>query len=175
MDTKQDNIKIIYYENDYAEVIKDDLSIIVEKSEHIRYDGYIFEIVYQNKEEVNIKDLIDIKKIILNNTNQKEINYIIVLEETSNYEKYNLKKLPEECLRFSIYNNGKMNKNNLLSNNLKGKEGYEFNNNTYLLYEGKLNELSTTDIDIGMWIDYEQTNNENMNSAFIGTVRVYIE
>lgn len=175
VDIKQDNIKIIYYENDYAEVIKDDLSIIVEKSEHIRYDGYIFEIVYQKKEEVNIKDLIDIKKITLNNTNQKEINYIIVLEETSNYEKYNLKKLPEECLRFSIYNNGKMNKNNLLSNNLKGKEGYEFNNNTYLLYEGKLNELSTTDIDIGMWIDYEQTNNENMNSAFIGTVRVYIE
>lgn len=175
VDIKQDNIKIIYYENDYAEVIKDDLSIIVEKSEHIKYDGNIFEIVYQTKEEVNIKDLIDIKKITLNNTNQKEINYIIVLEETSNYEKYNLKKLPEECLRFSIYNNGKMNKNNLLSNNLKGKEGYEFNNNTYLLYEGKLNELSTTDIDIGMWIDYEQTKNENMNSAFIGTVKVYIE
>ena len=175
VDIKQDNIKIIYYENDYAEVIKDDLSIIVEKSEHIRYDGYIFEIVYQTKEEVNIKDLIDIKKIKLNNTNEKEINYIIVLEETSNYEKYNLKILPKECLRFSIYNNGKMNKDNLLSNNLKGKEGYEFNNNTYLLYEGKLDKLSTTDIDIGMWIDYEQTKNENMNSAFIGTVRVYIE
>lgn len=175
VDIKQDNIKIIYYENDYAEVIKDELSIIVEKSEHIRYDGYIFEIVYQTKEEVNIKDLIDIKKITLNNTNQKEINYIIVLEETSNYEKYNLKILPKECLRFSIYNNGKMNKDNLLSNNLKGKEGYEFNNNTYLLYEGKLDKLSTTDIDIGMWIDYEQTKNENMNSAFIGTVKVYIE
>lgn len=175
VDTKQDNIKIIYYENDYAEVIKDDLSIIVEKSEHIKYDGYIFEIVYQKKEEVNIKDLIDIKKITLNNTNQKEINYIIVLEETSNYEKYNLKILPKECLRFSIYNNGKMNKDNLLSNNLKGKEEYEFNNNTYLLYEGKLDKLSTTDIDIGMWIDYEQTKNENMNSAFIGTVKVYIE
>lgn len=175
VDTKQDNIKIIYYENDYAEVIKDDLSIIVEKSEHIKYDGYIFEIVYQKKEEVNIKDLIDIKKITLNNTNQKEINYIVVLEETSNYEKYNLKILPKECLRFSIYNNGKMNKDNLLSNNLKGKEEYEFNNNTYLLYEGKLDKLSTTDIDIGMWIDYEQTKNENMNSAFIGTVKVYIE
>ena len=175
VDIKQDNIKIIYYENDYAEVIKDELSIIVEKSEHIRYDGNIFEIVYQKKEEVNIKDLIDIKKITLNNTNQKEINYIIVLEETSNYEKYNLKILPKECLRFSIYNNGKMNKDNLLSNNLKGKEGYEFNNNTYLLYEGKLDKLSTTDIDIGMWIDYEQTKNENMNSAFIGTVKVYIE
>ena len=175
VDIKQDNIKIIYYENDYAEVIKDELSIIVEKSEHIRYDGYIFEIVYQTKEEVNIKDLIDIKKIKLNNTNEKEINYIIVLEETNKYEKYNVKVLPKECLKFSIYNNGKMYKNNLLDNNLKEKQEYDFNNNTYLLYEGKLGGLSTTDIDIGMWIDYKKTQNENMNSAFIGTVRVYIE
>ena len=114
----------------------------------------------------------------MNNENKKKPSKEIIEEEYRlGKEYYNklLKKLPEECLRFSIYNNGKMNKNNLLSNNLKGKEGYEFNNNTYLLYEGKLNELSTTDIDIGMWIDYEQTNNENMNSAFIGTVRVYIE
>lgn len=170
-----DNIKIIYYENDYAEVIKDDLSIIVEKSEHIKYNDYIFEIVYQEKEEVNIKDLIDIKKISLDNTNDKEINYIIVLEETSNYQKYNFKILPKDYLRFSIYNDGKMYKDNLLDNNLKGIEGYNFNNNTYLLYEGKLDRLSTTDIDIGMWIDYETIGNEYMNSAFIGTVKVFIE
>ena len=68
-----------------------------------------------------------------------------------------------------------MYKNNLLDNNLKEKQEYDFNNNTYLLYEGKLGGLSTTDIDIGMWIDYKKTQNENMNSAFIGTVRVYIE
>lgn len=170
-----DNIKIIYYENDYAEVIKDDLSIIVEKSEHIKYNDYIFEIVYQEKEEVNIKDLIDIKKISLDNTNDKEINYIIVLEETSNYQKYNFKILPKDYLRFSIYNDGKMYKDNLLDNNLKGIEEYNFNNNTYLLYEGKLDRLSTTDIDIGMWIDYETIGNEYMNSAFIGTVKVFIE
>ena len=170
-----DNIKIIYYENDYAEVIKDDLSIIVEKSEHIKYNDYIFEIVYQEKEEVNIKDLIDIKNISLDNTNDKEINYIIVLEETSNYQKYNFKILPKDYLRFSIYNDGKMYKDNLLDNNLKGIEEYNFNNNTYLLYEGKLDRLSTTDIDIGMWIDYETIGNEYMNSAFIGTVKVFIE
>lgn len=170
-----DNIKIIYYENDYAEVIKDNQSIIVEKSEHIKYNDYIFEIVYQDKEEVTIQDMIDIKKITLNNTNQKEIKYIIVLEETNNYEKYNLKILPKECLKFSVYTNGKMYKNNLLNDNLKEKENYKFNNNTYLLYEGKLDSLSSTNIDIGMWIDYENAKNENMNSAFIGTIKVYIE
>lgn len=169
------NIKIIYYENNYAEVIKDDLSLIVEKSEHIKYDNNIFEIVYQNKEEVNIKDLIDIKKISLSNTKTEPINYIVVFEETSDYAKYNYKVLPQEYLRYSIYANGRMYKNNLLNNNLKGKEGYDFNNNTYLLFEGKLDRLSTTDINVGMWVDYETITNEYMNSAFIGTIKVYVE
>lgn len=169
------NIKIIYYENNYAEVIKDDLSLIVEKSEHIKYDNNIFEIVYQNKEEVNIKDLIDIKKISLSNTKIEPINYIVVFEETSDYAKYNYKVLPQEYLRYSIYANGRMYKNNLLNNNLKGKEGYNFNNNTYLLFEGKLDRLSTTDINVGMWVDYETITNEYMNSAFIGTIKVYVE
>lgn len=169
------NIKIIYYENNYAEVIKDDLSLIVEKSEHIKYDKNIFEIVYQNKEEVNIKDLIDIKKISLSNTKTEPINYIVVFEETSDYAKYNYKVLPQEYLRYSIYANGRMYKNNLLNNNLKGKEGYDFNNNTYLLFEGKLDRLSTTDINVGMWVDYETITNEYMNSAFIGTIKVYVE
>ncbi len=169
------NIKIIYYENNYAEVIKDDLSLIVEKSEHIKYDNNIFEIVYQNKEEVNIKDLIDIKKISLSNTKIEPINYIVIFEETSDYAKYNYKVLPQEYLRYSIYANGRMYKNNLLNNNLKGKEGYNFNNNTYLLFEGKLDRLSTTDINVGMWVDYETITNEYMNSAFIGTIKVYVE
>ena len=171
-----ENIKIIYYENGYAEVIKDDLSIIVEKSEHIKYDNNIFEIVYQDKEKVDIKDLMDIKSITIDNTNTETINYIIVLEETNNYQKHNInKRLANEYIRFSTYINGNTYKNNILNNNLRGKEGYAFNNNTYLLYEGKLDKLSSTNINIGMWIDYETITNEYMNSAFIGTMKVYIE
>lgn len=171
-----ENIKIIYYENDYAEVIKDDLSIIVEKSEHIKYDNNIFEIVYQDKEKVDIKDLMDIKNITINNTNTETINYIIVLEETNNYQKNNInKRLTNEYIRFSTYINGNTYKNNILNNNLRGKEGYTFNNNTYLLYEGKLDRLNSININIGMWIDYETITNDYMNSAFIGTMKVYIE
>ena len=171
-----ENIKLIYYENGYAEVIKDDLSIIVEKSEHIKYDNNIFEIVYQDKEKVDIKDLMDIKSITIDNTNTETISYIIVLEETNNYQKHNInKRLANEYIRFSTYINGNTYKNNILNNNLRGKEGYAFNNNTYLLYEGKLDKLSSTNINIGMWIDYETITNEYMNSAFIGTMKVYIE
>ena len=169
----QDNIKIIYYENNYAEVIKDDLSIIVEKSEHIRYDDNIFEIVYQGKEKIDIKDFMDIKSITLNNDNNKSINYIVVLEESKNYQQY--KKLSNEYIRYNTYINGKSNKDNILNNNLKGNKKYQFNNNTYLLYEGTLERYSKIEIKIGMWIDYETITNEYMNSAFIGTVKVYIE
>lgn len=171
-----ENIKILYYENGYAEVIKDKLSIIVEKSEHIKYDNNIFEIVYQDKEKVDIKDLMDIKSITIDNTNTETISYIIVLEETNNYQKHNInKRLANEYIRFSTYINGNTYKNNILNNNLRGKEGYTFNNNTYLLYEGKLDKLSSTNINIGVWIDYETITNEYMNSAFIGTMKVYIE
>lgn len=171
-----ENIKINYYENGYAEVIKDKLSTIVEKSEHIKYDNNIFEIVSQDKEKVDIKDLMDIKSITIDNTNTETINYIIVLEETNNYQKHNInKRLANEYIRFSTYINGNTYKNNILNNNLRGKEGYTFNNNTYLLYEGKLDKLSSTNINIGMWIDYETITNEYMNSAFIGTMKVYIE
>ena len=48
--TIHDNIKIIYYDNGFAEVIKDGQSIIVEKSDHIVYDDYTFEIVPDTKD-----------------------------------------------------------------------------------------------------------------------------
>lgn len=169
------NIKIIYYENGFAEVIKDDLSIIVEKSEHIKYDKYTLEIVYQDIDKIEISDLMDIKKFTLKNTNDKSINYIVVLEETRNYGNFGLNVLANEYLRFSTYTNGNMSVNNVLNNNLKFKDGYNFNNNTYLLCEGTLDKFSSISINVGIWIDYDTITNEYMNSAFIGTIKVYIE
>ena len=173
------NIKIIYYENGYAEVIKGELSILVKKSDHIVYDKDNLEIIDNYIGELSIKDIMDIKEITLNNTNLESAHYIIVLEETGDYKKHNIKKrLSNEFIRFSVYVNGKKLENNILENNLKGKnklEGLDLNNNTYLLYEGNIDKLSTVIIKLGLWIDYEDITNEYMNSAFIGTVKVYIE
>lgn len=175
------NIKIIYYENNFAEVIKDNLSIIVEKSEHIIYDDNIFEIVDNsvNNNKIDPKDIMDIKNITLENNNQKESNYMIVLEETKNYKKHNITRiLPSEYINYNVYLNGNKINNQVLNNNIKGTSkasGLSLKNNTYLIYEGKLEKLSTVTVKIGMWISYETITNEYMNSAFIGTIKVYVE
>lgn len=173
------NIKIIYYENGYAEVIKDDLSIIVKNSNHITYDDNSLEIIDNSIDEIDINGIMNIKEINLNNTNTESAHYIIVLEETNNYDNHNVTKvLANEFVRFSVNVNDNKIENNILDNNLKGNntlEGLSLNNNTYLLYEGEIGKLSSISVKLGLWIDYEDITNEYMNSAFIGTVKVYIK
>ena len=173
------NIKVLYYENGYAEVVNDALSVMVKKSDHIVYDDNILEIIDNSIISGDIKDIMDIKNITLENTNNETSHYIVVLEETDNYEKHNVaKRLDNKFIRFSTYVNGKREYNNVLNNNLKGSdmlEGLSLQNNTYLLYEGTIERLSEASIKIGMWIDYEDITNEYMGSSFIGTVKVYVE
>ena len=73
--------KIIYYENGYAEVVKNNLSIMVKNSDHIIYDKTSLEIMEDVTKGIEIKDIMDIKEIELNNTNTENAHYIIVLEE----------------------------------------------------------------------------------------------
>ena len=172
-----DNIKVIYYDNGYAEVICGNLSIMVEKSEHIKYNNNIFEIIDNNKykENIDIKDITDIKNITLKNTNDKKANYMVVLEESSSnsYSKYDIsKRLDNKYIFYNTYINGNIVKNKILDNsiNIAGDD-----KNSYLICEGIIDKLSEISIDIGMWVDYESITNEYMNSGFVGTIKVYIE
>lgn len=174
-----DNIKIIYYDNGYAEVIHDGMSIMVRNSEHIKYDDNIFEIIdnTNDKEIIDIKDIMDIKEIKLENKNLNKVNYMIVLEETNNYEKHKVtKRLPNEYINYNVFVNGTRVNNRVLDNKLNNIDnGIDNKNNNYLIYEGEIEKLSQLSIKIGMWISYEGITNEYMNSAFIGTIRVYVE
>jgi len=179
--TIHDNIKIIYYDNGFAEVIKDGQSIIVEKSDHIVYDDYTFEIVPDTKDIDNdeVSKYVDIKNITLNNTEMTDMNYMIVLEETNNYSKYGIgKRLPNEYISYNVSINGSKVGTKVLDNNIyktSKANGLNLKNNTYLIYEGKLAKASEANVKIGMWVNYERITNEYMNSAFIGTVRIYGE
>lgn len=173
-----DGITIIYYENGYAEVLKDNMSLIVEKSDHIIYDDKIFEIVSNSNDGINIKDIMDIKSIKLKNDNNNASNYMIVLEESNNYAKHNIsRRLDNKYIKYNVYINGSKKDIKVLDNNLKDKKDSKlsFDNNTYLIYEGKLDKLSEVSVKIGMWVDYETITNEYMNSGFVGTVKVYVE
>ena len=173
-----DNIKVIYYDNGYAEVIYNNTSIIVEKSEHINYDDNVFEIIDSNNSNniINIKDIMDIKGIKLENKNTSKANYMIVLEETNDYKKHNItRRLSTEYINYNVYVNGNIVKDKVLNNKLDNTSGITNKNNNYLIYEGEIEKLSELSIKIGMWISYENITNEYMNSAFIGTMKVYIE
>ena len=172
------NIKVIYYDNGYAEVIYNNTSIIVEKSEHINYDDNVFEIIDSNNSNniINIKDIMDIKGIKLENKNTSKANYMIVLEETNDYKKHNItRRLSTEYINYNVYVNGNIIKDKVLNNKLDNTSGITNKNNNYLIYEGEIEKLSELSIKIGMWISYENITNEYMNSAFIGTMKVYIE
>lgn len=180
IDEKKDhnNIKVIYYDNGYAEVIYNNTSIIVEKSEHINYDDNVFEIIDSNNSNniINIKDIMDIKGIKLENKNTSKANYMIVLEETNDYKKHNItRRLSTEYINYNVYVNGNIIKDKVLNNKLDNTSGITNKNNNYLIYEGEIEKLSELSIKIGMWISYENITNEYMNSAFIGTMKVYIE
>ena len=180
IDEKKDhnNIKVIYYDNGYAEVIYNNTSIIVEKSEHINYDDNVFEIIDSNNSNniINIKDIMDIKGIKLENKNTSKANYMIVLEETNNYKKHNItRRLSTEYINYNVYVNGNIVKDKVLNNKLDNTSGIINKKNNYLIYEGEIEKLSELSIKIGMWISYENITNEYMNSAFIGTMKVYVE
>ena len=176
-DKTNDNIKIIYYDNGYAEIIYNNLNVMVKNSEHIRYNNNIFEIIDNDKKDViEIKDIMDIKDIKLENKNNTVSNYMIVLEESNNYDKYNIsKKLPSKYINYNIYVNGNKIINNVLDKKLDNTSGIENGENSYLIYEGKIDKLSELTVRVGMWVSYEDITNEYMNSGFVGTMKVYIE
>ena len=120
-----------------------------------------------------------IKNITLNNTEMTDMNYMIVLEETTNYAKYGIgKRLPNEYISYNVSINGSKVGTKVLDNNIyktNKANGLNLKNNTYLIYEGKLAKVSEVNVKIGMWVNYERITNEYMNSAFIGTVRIYGE
>jgi len=152
---------------------------MVENSNHIKYDDNILEIINENNEVIEIKDVMDIKNITLNNTNNVPANYIIVLEETNNYKKHNITKiLDTNYINFNIDINGNKISNNILNNKIndnKNIEGLSLQNNNYILYEGTIDKLSEINVKLGFWISYENITNEYMNSTFIGTVKIYVE
>ena len=71
----EDNIKIIYYDNGYAEIIYNNLNVMVKNSEHIRYNDNIFEIIDNDKKDVIVFDLYDRTSRILYKHAKERVKY----------------------------------------------------------------------------------------------------
>jgi len=125
-------------------------------------------------------NLINTKTISITNTTGDTISYRLVIEETDDYEQYNVKRLIPDYVRFVVNINDETSSIDKLSSNMWNigstlEGGLSIENNTYILDEGTLEDGKTINALLGLWISYEDITNEYQNSAFIGTVKLYIE
>ena len=180
--TLPDGTKITEFEEGKVMIEYPDGEIIITDKDNIDYD-----------EEGNIKDIdtglvIDMEEdnennevnndITITNPTNKDLKYRLVIEETDDYSKYNIKRLPADFVKYQLdidYNNSipKYLNNNIwtIGDILEG--GLKIENDTYILYEGVINAKSSVNVSLSMWLDYENMTNDNQSSAFIGTIKAY--
>lgn len=181
--TLPDGTVVTEFEDDNKVMIEyPDGKVIITDKDNINYDedGNIKDIdtgLVVDMEDKDENDEINNDITITNPTN-KDLKYRLVIEETDNYSKYNVKRLPTDFVKYQVdvdYNNSipKYLNNNIwtMGDILEG--GLKIEKDTYILYEGIIEAKSSVDISLSLWLDYENMTNENQNSAFIGTIKAY--
>lgn len=181
--TLPDGTVVTEFEDDNKVMIEyPDGKVIITDKDNINYDedGNIKDIdtgLVVDMEDKDEDDEINNDITITNPTN-KDLKYRLVIEETDNYSKYNVKRLPTDFVKYQVdvdYNNSipKYLNNNIwtMGDILEG--GLKIEKDTYILYEGIIEAKSSVDISLSLWLDYENMTNENQNSAFIGTIKAY--
>lgn len=176
-----DGTIVTEFEEDKAMIKYPDGTIIITDKDNIKYgeDGNIIDI--DNGLIVDMEDKEDNEvdnEITITNPTNNDLKYRLVIEETEDYQKYNIKKLPADYVKYQIdinYNNStpKYLNNNIwtIGDILEG--GLKIEKDTYILYEGTINAKSSVDVNLSLWLDYEKMTNEHQNSAFIGTIKAY--
>jgi len=142
-------------------------------------DGNIVRIIGDTDDIANVDGSVSDNRFVINNVSGNTIRYMITIEVSSNYEDYASKWLDPKFLKFNIVENA-----NYLENQEFGKimeigtvlEGNTIIiKDTYILYEATLENGKEANINLGIWLDYEDITNEYQDSVFVGTIKVYTE
>lgn len=177
-----DGTNLTEYENDKVLVEYPDGSSVIVDKDNIKYDedGNIDKIdsgLVVDMDDVDEENEIE-NNIKITNPTDKELKYRLVIEETEDYDKYNVKKLSSKFVKYQVdveyVNNGiKYLDNNIwtIDDILEG--GLKIERPTFILYEGIISPKSTVNVSLNMWLDYEKMTNNEQNSAFIGTIKAY--
>ena len=110
----------------------------------------------------------------INNDSKDKVNYKLVLEESSNYEKvgYQDKILPAKYIKYDLLISDKFFSGVYLNDSI-----WEYDNKVnYILYEGTLNKKMSLDgVTLYLYFDYKDLDNSMQDRLFMGTIRLYIE
>lgn len=116
---------------------------------------------------------------VIENQGKDDIKYLVAIEVSDNYTDYAPVKLNPIYLRYNIVVNSTYLEEQLFDNQMKIgtilQGGTKIEKETYILYEGILKSGKTAEVNLGIWLDYDDITNDYQNSVFVGTIKVYSE
>lgn len=110
----------------------------------------------------------------INNDSKRNVNYKLVVEESSNYDKvgYQDRILPASYIKYDLVIEDKTFDGLALNNNIWNVNDMV----NYVLYEGTLSKKESLDnVMLYLYFDYKDMDNSMQDRLFMGTIRLYIE
>lgn len=109
---------------------------------------------------------------IVKNKNTKSKKLRIVIEEVSNYSKYNTSRLDPKYVKFQATVGDDYVPATVLADNVWVDS---YNDTNYVIYDGILGAKATYNVAISLYVDYSLLDNSHQNKGFIGTIKVYVD
>ena len=167
--------------------LEDDKWLIIDKNGYRIVDSY--QIIYDS--DGNIKGIFGEEdtnednsstygnNLVIENKGDYNIKFIVTVEVSDNYNDYAPVKLNPIYLRYNLVagtdylEKQSFTKQMEIGTVLQG--GTKIEKETYILYEGLLESGKTAEVNLNIWLDYENITNEYQNSVFVGTIKIYAE
>ena len=127
--------------------------------------------VSEAENKYNETKSIEYTNFIIKNTSNKTKKFRIVIEEVSNYSKYNATRLSPGYVKFQAT----VGDNFVAATNLNNKTWTDENRKVnYVIYDGSIGAKSTKEVALTLYVDYAELDNNEQDKAFIGTIKVYV-
>lgn len=178
--TTKDGTIVIDLENGKSIIISEKGYRIVDTNKIVYdIDGNIVKIIGNEEISAEIEGSVSDNRFVITNESGKSIKYMVTLEVSDNYKEYAPKWLDTKFLRYNIVENSNYIENKTFDKKLEIGTVLEGNvkieKETYILHEATLANLKKAEINLGIWLDYEEITNAYQDSVFVGTIKVYTE
>ena len=131
-------------------------------------DIYVSEAENKYNKVKNIEDT----TFMIRNDSSKSKKLRITIEEISNYNAYQTKRLDPKYVKFQATIGDEYVPASRLVNNIWRDGTGKVN---YVIYEGKLNVKEKVTVALSLYVDYAELTNDYQNTGFIGTIHIYVE
>lgn len=121
--------------------------------------------------EYNDSKSIETTTFIIKNKETSTKRFRIVIEEVSDYSKYNTDRLDPQFVKFQAVIGGDYVASTKLTNNIWIDSDGSVN---YVIYDGEVKAKSTVDVNLLLNVDYAPLDNSYQDKGFIGTIKVYL-